>query len=386
MFKDNPKLKNIFFLGFLLSLQLAFTSYLNSSFISIFSGEKYVSLVYILSSASSLLVLFFIPKILQKIGEYKFLLWSSGLNAISLLLLSVLKNSAGVIPVFIFYFTLNNLIIFALDELVQIFSKNSSTGRVRGMYLTIINLAWVTAQVLSGETLSHFSFSALYFIAFILMSILFISTFFGLRNMIDPKYDKVLAWQSFKNFFANKNLARAYKINFLLQFFYVWMVIYTPIYLYTHLGFNWKEISIMFTVMLIPFVLIQFPLGKYSDKIGEKKMLLFGFLIASLATLSLFFIKIHEVWIWAIILFCTRIGAAIIEVMSDVYFFKHITKENDEFIAIYRNTLSVSYVLAPMIALAIFIFIPSFNFIFLILGALMLSGVYLSSTIKNEDI
>ena len=386
MFKDNPKLKNIFFLGFLLSLQLAFTSYLNSSFISIFSGEKYVSLVYILSSTSSLLVLFYIPKILQKVGEYRFLLWSSGLNALSLLLLSLLKNSAGVIPVFIFYFTLNNLIIFALDELVQIFSKNSSTGRVRGMYLTIINLAWVVAQALSGETLSHFSFSVLYFIAFMLMAILFISTFFGLRNMTDPKYDKVLAWQSFKNFFANKNLARAYKINFLLQFFYVWMVIYTPIYLYTHLGFSWKEISIMFTTMLLPFVLIQFPLGRYSDKIGEKKMLLFGFFIASFATLSLFFIKIHEVWIWALILFCTRIGAAIIEVMSDVYFFKHIKKENDEFIAIYRNTLSVSYVLAPMIALVIFIFIPSFNFIFLILGAFMLSGIYLSSAIKNNDI
>lgn len=385
MFKENPKLKNIFFLGFLLSLQLAFTSYVNSSFLSIFSGERNVGLIYILASVISLFVLFFIPGMLRRMGGYKFLLWSAGLNAFSLLLLSILKSSAGIIPIFIFYFTLNILTIFVLDELVQIFSKNSSMGKVRGLYLTIINLAWVISQAISGETLSNFSFSALYFIAFAIMAVFFLAAFWGLKNLTDPKYDKVLAWQSFKNFFANKNLARAYKINFLLQFFYVWMVIYTPIYLYAHLGFNWKEIATIFTVMLLPFVLIQFPLGKYSDKIGEKKILIFGFLIASIVTLSLFFIKKHEIWIWAMALFGTRIGAAIIEVMSDVYFFKHIQRENDEFIAIYRNTAPVSYVLAPFVAFITLSFIPSFNFIFLILGALMLYGVYLSSAIKRND-
>ncbi|KKR70661.1 MAG: hypothetical protein UU13_C0002G0006 [Candidatus Nomurabacteria bacterium GW2011_GWB1_40_7] len=386
MFKDNPKLKNIFFLGFLFSLHLAIVSYFNSSFLSFFSSEKNVSLIYILSSIFSLLVLFFVPTILKKIRECRFLLWVSGLSALSLLLLATLKIPAIVIIIFIFYFALNYLIIFALDELVEIFSKNSSTGRVRGLYLTFVNLAWVISQAFSGKILSKYSFVALYFIAFAIMIIFLFVAFFSFKNLKDPKYDKVLGWQSFKNFFANKNLARAYKINFLLQFFYAWMVIYTPIYLYAHLGFNWKEIGTIFMVMLLPFILIQFPLGKYSDKIGERKMLIYGFLVASLATLSLFFIKKHEVWIWAIMLFSTRLGVATIEVMSDVYFFKHINKENDEFIAVYRNTAPVSYIFAPLIAFVAFYFIPSFNFIFLIMGTIMLYGVYLASTIKNSDI
>lgn len=386
MFKDNSKLKLIFFLGFLLSSQLAFTSYVNSSFLSLFSSEHYVGLIYIASSLTSLFVLFFTPRILNKLGEYKFLLLSGGLNAISLLLLSIFKSSYSVIPVFIFYFTLNNLIIFALDELIQIFSKDSSKGKVRGLYLTLINLAWVLAQAILGFTLTKFSFPTLYLIAFTIMAVLFFTIFFTLKNVADPKYDRTLAWQSFKNFFANKKLLRAYKINFLLQFFYVWMVIYTPIYLLTYLNFNWKEVSIMFTIMLLPFVFIQFPLGKYSDKIGERKSLLFGFFIASLSTLSLFLIERHEVWIWALALFCTRIGAATIEVMSDVYFFKHIEKENDEFIAIFRNAAPLSYVLAPLLASIILIFIPSFNYIFLILGTLMLYGVYLALSIEKNDI
>lgn len=386
MFQANPKLKNIFFLGFLLALHLAFISYVNSSYLSTFSGEKNVGFIYILSSIGSVLALFYIPKILQKLGGYKFLLWFSGASAGSLLSLSLLKSPVQIIPVFIFYFILNSLLVFALDETLEIESRNSTTGRVRGLYLTFINLAWVLSQILSGKILANFSFNALYLIAFIIMSLFFLTTFFGLKGIRDPKYDKTLAWQSFKNFFANKNLARAYKINFLLQFFYVWMVIYTPIYLSAHLGFNWQEIGIIFTIMLLPFVLIQFPLGNYSDKIHEKKMLILGFLIASIATLSLFFIERHEIWIWALALFITRIGAATIEVMSDVYFFKHITKENDEFISIYRNAGPTSYILAPMIAFGVFYFAPSLNFIFLVLGAIMVYGIYLASTIKNSDI
>jgi len=340
----------------------------------------------VLGSAVSIFFLLFVPQMLQKVGGYKFLLWSSGLNAILLLLLSTLKTSFQIVPIFIFYFTLNNLIIFALDELLEIFSKNSSTGKIRGLYLTVINSAWVISQTLSGRTLSNFSFSTIYFIGFIIMMIFFFTAFFSLKNLNDPKYDKVLAWQSFKNFFSNKNLARSYKLNFLLQFFYAIMVIYTPIYLYAHLGFDWKEIGIMFTIMLLPFIFIQFPLGEYSDKTGERKMLMFGFLVISIATLSLFFITRHAIWIWALALFTTRVGAAIIEVMNDVYFFKHITRENDEFISIYRNTGPASYILAPLVASIVLLVAPSFNYIFLVLGIFMLYGVYLASTINRNDI
>jgi MFS family permease len=152
------------------------------------------------------------------------------------------------------------------------------------------------------------------------------------------------------------------------------------------LGFDWKEIGVIFTVMLLPFVFIQFPLGRYSDKIGERKILMVGFFIAATATLALFFIDKHEVWIWALALFLTRVGAATIEVMSDVHFFRQIGKENDEFISVYRNAGPTAYVLAPIAAFVIFLLTPSFNFIFLILGALMFFGVYLSSTIKKSDI
>ena len=386
MFKENKKLKNIFFAGFLLSLHLALTAYVNSSFLSLFLEEKNVGFLYILGFIISIIALLLIPKILSKIGGYKLLLWSAGLNTISLLFLSMSKNIWVIIPMFVFYLTLNTMIIFLLDELLQIFSKNSGVGKIRGFYITILSLAWIIAQSVSGTILNNFSFSILYFISFVIMAIFFVISFFFLKNLPDPKYDRISILQSLKIFFKNKNLVRSYKINFLLQFFYAFMVIYTPIYLNAHLGFTWREIGMIFAIMLTPFIILPLPLGKYSDKIGERKMLIFGFALASLATLFLFFIKQHEIWIWALALFITRIGASTIEIMSDVYFFKHITPENDELIGIYRNTAPVAYTLAPLVAFMIFTFTPSFNFIYIILGVIMLFGVYLSSTIQKNDI
>ena len=386
MFKENSKLKNIFLVGFLLYFSLALTAYVNSSFLSLFLKEKNIGFSYALGFIISIIALLLIPKILRRIGGYKLLLWSAGLNAISLLFLSLSKNIWVIIPMFVLYLTLNTMLIFSLDELLQIFSKNSGVGKIRGFYITILSSAWIIAQSVSGIILNNFSFSILYFISFAIMTIFFTISFLFLKNLPDPKYDRIPILQSLKIFFKNKNLARSYKINFLLQFFYAFMVIYTPIYLNAHLGFTWSEIGMIFAIMLTPFILLPFPLGKYSDKIGERKMLIFGFALVSLATLSLFFIKQHEIWVWALALFSTRIGAATIEIMSDVYFFKHITPENDELIGIYRNAAQMAYILAPLAAFIIFTFTPSFNFIYIILGALMLFGIYFSSTIKKSDI
>ncbi|MES2315775.1 MAG: MFS transporter [Patescibacteria group bacterium] len=390
MFKDNsqlnPKIKNIFFAAFLLSLHVALTAYVNSSLLSLTLSERSVGLLFTLGAAVAVIALLFIPQILRRFGGYNFLIWSVGLNALSLLLLATVENKWIIIPVFIFYETLVYVITFLLDELLQIFSKNHAMGKIRGLYIACYSVAWVVAQIFSGKVLHDFPFSAIYFISFAIMSIFFLTSFFFLRNLPEPKYDRAPLLGSLQRYFRNKNLSRAYKINFILQFFYAFMVIYTPIYLSTHLLFTWSQIGTIFAIMLTPFVFLPFPLGKYSDIVGERSMLMWGFFIASLATLSLFFITQHSVWIWALALFCTRLGAATIEIMSDTYFFKHITKEEDEFIGIYRNTAPVAYILAPLLALAIFAYSPAFNYIYLVLGALMLYGVYIASTIRRADL
>lgn len=384
--KHNRKI--IYSAGFLFSLSVALMAYINSSFLSAFVGEKLVGVIYASGSVVLILAFLLIPRIFGKLGGYKFLLLIIGLDILSILAFVLAKNAWSVIIAFIFGFAFNTIIIFSLDEFLEILSKNSTTGGIRGAYLTITSLAWILSQLILtfGKIKEGFPFRGVYLLAFFVMTLFFFLSLFTLKNISDPRYDKIKTIKFVGRFFKNKNLFRIYGINFLLQFFYSWMVIYTPIYLFAYLDFDWKQIGMIFSVMLLPFIIFPFPLGKYSDKIGERKLLMLGFFMTAFFTFILFFIQKHEVWIWALVLFATRAGASIIETMSDAYFFKHIKPENEEFVGVYRSVPSMAYIIGPLSASLVFLLVPSFNFIFLILGALMLCGIYLSSTIKKSDI
>ena len=63
------------------------------------------------------------------------------------------------------------------------------------------------------------------------------------------------------------------------------MVIYTPIYLHEHIGLPWSDIGIIFTIMLLPFVLFEFPAGKLADgKWGEKEPPIIGIILIAVST------------------------------------------------------------------------------------------------------
>ena len=139
----------------------------------------------------------------------------------------------------------------------------------------------------------------------------------------------------------------------------------------------------MFTIMLSPFVILQFPLGEISDKyLGEKEILTAGFLITGLSTILLAFIDKPDFITWTAVLFTTRIGACAIEVMNETYFFKKISAKDSDIMGFFRNANPIAYMIAPISASTILYFV-GFNYLFLILGIIMLSGIYFSLSIKD---
>jgi MFS family permease len=373
----------IFLVGFLFSIPLALTSYINSSFLETYLGEYYVGIIYIVASIISILGLLRMPKVLNRLGNRLFILIFTILSFFALTILAFAKNEIILILGIVLYFISTDLIIASLDIFIEDFSKNYGIGKFRGLYLTIINFAWIFAQMVSGSIIAKSSFQGIYLFSacFILLnSIIFI---LFLHDFKDPKYTKVPILKAIKVFIKNKSLSKIYLINFILKFFFAWMVIYTPIYLYDHLGFDWKQIGLIFTIMLIPFVLLDYPLGKLSDKIGEKKMLIIGFIITSFFTLILPFITEPKVWIWAMILFGTRIGAATIEIMSESYFFKEVDEKNSDEISFFRNTFPLSYIISPLLAIPVLLLVPSFQYLFFVLGIILLVGLLISLKLKD---
>ena len=89
--------------------------------------------------------------------------------------------------------------------------------------------------------------------------------------------------------------------------------------------------------------------------------------------------------IWTIILFITRIGAAMVEVMNDTYFFKNVTDKNLNVINLYRTVTPIAYIIAPIATAFLMFFFPLGN-IFLILGLFMIFGLRYSLAIRSRDI
>lgn len=379
--KNNRKI--IFLAGFLFSIPLALTSYINSSFLESYIGEYYVGIIYVIASIIAIAGLLEMPKILTRFGNRFAILGFTLLSFLSLLMLAFGQNGFVIILGVILYFISTDFIIASLDIFIEDFSKNSGIGKFRGLYLMIINFAWILAQMISGSIIARSSFHGIYLFSagfMVLISIIFI---LFLRDFKDPKYIKVPILKTMKTFFRNKSVSKIYFINLILKFFFAWMVIYTPIYLYEYLGFDWKQIGLIFTIMLIPFVLVDFPLGRLSDKIGEKKILITGFLITIFFTLIIPFISLPVVWIWAIVLFGTRLGAATVEVMTESYFFKEIRERNVDEISFFRNTYPLSFIIAPLIAIPTLLFVPSFKYIFFVLSAILLVGLFISLRLKD---
>lgn len=381
MERHNRKL--IYLTGFLFSIPVALVSYINSSFLETYVGKNYVGMIYVAASIATVLCLLQMPRILNRLGNRLTILLSYSSVFLSFILLAFSQNAYTAIPAFMLLFVSINFVIASLDIFVEDYSKKSAIGALRGFYLTVINSAWVIAQIVSGSVINQSSFSGIYLLAagFIILA-MFVFIFF-LRYFEDPNYEKVSIFKTVGSFIKNKDLSKIYLSNLILQFFYAWMVIYTPIYLHESMGFGWDRIGIIFSVMLLPFVILDFPLGKLSDKIGEKKMLIIGFsiIIASVAAIPL--IRESTLLVWAAILFATRVGAATIETMNESYFFKTINEEKADEISFFRNAPSVSYIIAPLFATIVLFLVPSFEYLFFVLSAVLLFGLFVVLRLKD---
>ncbi len=372
----------VYIAGFLYSLPIAFTSYINSSFLENFISAKFVGILYTIASIITMIALVKMPKLMQLLGNRKVAMWLSATLTATLLTMGI-SNGNLTILAFVLSFIVSNLLITSLDIFVEEYSNTKNTGKVRGAYLALMSLAWVVAQLISGSIINKSSFSGIYIFSSLFMLLTtFIFAFF-LHDFKDPIYKKFALVKTLRTFAKSPNLRKAYLINLVLKFFFVWMIVYTPIYLHENIGFNWGQIGIIFSIMLMPFVLVTFPLGELSDKIGEKQMLIYGFLIMATSTAIIPFITLPQVYIWAAILFATRLGAATVEIMNESYFFKLVHEENVDEVAFFRSTQPISYLTAPLLATLVLFFTPSFEYIFFVLAAVILFGLFITLRLRD---
>jgi MFS family permease len=370
--KDKKALRSIFFTSFLFFAHLSVVMYVNSTVLSSFVGTTYASMLYVGGAAASIVLLFCLPHIVQKFGLVKIATSIFILLAIALLMLGT-TTAMTFAGVFVMYTALSGTVWYCNDLFVTHYAQSESMGHTRGTYLTIINAAIALMPIIAGFLVQRDGFHSVYILGASLMVIAAGILVRSQRNFVDRPYVSTtipVAWNTIRQ---SSSLRRVISINFLLQFFYVWMTLFTPLYMYETLHFSWPQIGIAFTVMLTAFVILQYPIGRWADTVGEKKLLITGFAIASSSTIVFALLNTHSIFIYAMVLFCTRVGICMVEVLSETYFFKQVTDSDEGIVSVFRMMYPLAYITAPLLGWYI-IMTTSYSVLFLILGALLFVG------------
>ncbi len=371
-----------------LSFHYFLTIYVNSSFLrNLLVDNKDLTITFIYSVAALATCAFFLyaTQFLTRFGAYRFALVLTVIDLLAVNVLSITRNLSIVLPFLFLHIAVVPLILYILDIFLEHFSpKSATTGSVRGIFLTVSNVALVLSPFfISLLGVSENDFSYIYKLSsFFLFPLLFIFLF-SFRTFRDPPYSHTSIRGELYRLFRNINIRSTVSANFLLQLFFSLMVIYFPIYITQTLGFSWSEFGLMLSIALLPFALLEFPIGLLADrKYGEKEMMGIGFVVIAIFGSLLSFVTTRSFLIFTTFLFCTRVGAALVETTSESYFFKKTDEADADLTGLFRMTRPFAYLVGPLLALPL-IALFSYQYVFVFLGVLMLFGLYFTASLED---
>lgn len=383
-FTPNRLLAVIYTANILLSLHYYLVIYINSSFLAQYFSDTQISAFYMISSLVNLILLLNISKIINKIGNYKIASYALICEIIAIAGMIVSTNQFLLGLYFIVHSIAVPIMLFNFDVFLEGVSKDEHrTGEIRGTYLTLANVTLVISPLIVGYILADNMFTRVYSASMLFLLPLLYLLWRYFRHSVDIPVAHIKVREAITEYMKDRNLSDIFVSHLTLQLFYAYMIIYMPLYLSKYIGFEWSEIGMMFTIMLLPFVLFELPVGELADrKYGEKEILTIGFVIMGLSTLLISFLTVKNIILWTLLLFLTRTGAAFVEITSDSYFFKHVDESKTDTISVYRSTRPLAFVLAPIMATVSLEFIP-YGYLFLIIGIIAVLGTHWSMRIVD---
>lgn len=362
-------------------------AYINSSFLEQFVETASVGTIYTLGSAVSILIFLFISKVLHAVGNFKLTVGLLILNMMAVLGMAYADTLRQAVPLFIVHLIAMPLIVFNIDVFMeeQIGNSEGTTGSKRGLLLALASFIGAVSPLVSSLLVDDVtgSFTNAYLLsAATLVPVLFLLIFY-FRDFSDPKYTQVNVFDAIRSFWIKINIRNVFLCHFILQMFFVTMVVYTPLYLTGNIGLSWTQFGIVMFFAQLAYVIFEYPIGLIADRyIGEKEMMGFGFLIIAIATSWMAFIVTPSVIAWSIVMFLTRVGASFVEVTTESYFFKQTKSSDAQVISFFRITRPLSYVVGALLASLALLYLP-FNLLFIFTASLMVPALFLTLDLKD---
>ncbi|MEX0917738.1 MAG: MFS transporter [Candidatus Paceibacterota bacterium] len=361
----------------LLMFHFALVAYINSSYLTQFMESGSVGVIYFIGSALTVFIFLFISYILRKVGNYRITLLLLACNFLAVSGMAFANSLAVALPLFLIHLTVLPLLLFNLDVFLEALIGNNegTTGSKRGLLLALTSFIGAISPLLSGFIIDNSSFTYAYLLSALTLFPIAMILVFHFRHFQDPKYHEIKLLKAMRSFWKRHNIRMVFLSHFLLQVFFCFMVIYTPLYLATEINLSWSAIGIIIFAGQLAYAFFEYPIGYYADNhVGEKEMMAAGFLILAISSAFLAAIATTAIIIWIVAMFVTRVGASLVEVTTESYFFKHTKSSDAQIISFFRITRPLAYVIGALLGSLSLLYLP-FNFVFITLGFLMILGI-----------
>jgi MFS family permease len=373
----------IYVANLILSFHFALLIYINSSFLELHMDKELVGIVFGIGAFLSVFMLLMMPKILRHVTNADLIMTLAFVEFFVVAALAMSESALAAACFFILHEVIIYALYYGLDISLEEVSSDKSTGWTRAVFMTFANVMFVASPLIVSLLILGDDYSLVYLLSAFLIIPFFALIWVSLRKLHAAGHKEHRILDTIHALSKDKNVRNVMKAQFLLNFFFAWMVVYMPIYLHEQMGFAWSDIGLIFAIMLLPFVLFEIPVGRLADKVmGEKEIMIAGFAIMSIFTFFIPALPAASIGIWAFTLFMTRVGASFVEATTESYFWKHVNASNTDLISFFRIARPLGYGIGPVLG-ALFLYILPFEMLFSILSIIMLCGVFYALKLKD---
>lgn len=380
---NGGKIRLLFGMSFFLGLCGSLIMYTASSYFSQAWNTENVGLIYLFVYLLSFCELLFFDRIVYVFGKSTVLFFLLFLEILVSLGLSLFSPAPLPSIFLIFSLFLGKVLWTNLDSILEGFSVDSRSGRIRGIFLACMNAGLLLGPVFSTAVIDAYGYQTLYSFTVILFSLFLILSVFALSKNNQRTSQKIVFRKFFHEARKNQDLFFIYWLAFTLEVFYAVLIIFTPLYL-TSLGLALTDIGIILSLALLPFVFLQYPIGYIADRwFGEKELIVVALIIMGIGVFCMPFITTNSIFIWGLVLIFGRIGAALLEVLRDSYFYKKIDGDAVGLISLFRTAGSLGYVVVAITS-SFFLIFGSISYVFWLAFIFIILALYPAFSLRDN--
>lgn len=347
------------------------------------SSDAFVGYIFALNSVILIIATLLMDVFLKYVPKLRFLKIGLFGYFVSFFFFPLVKSLPQLLVLSFIRMFLSTAVTVTIGLLVRDSVKKSGIGKTEGYFFTFLNVAALVGPTAGGIFAAEFGYNWTFIGAsvFTLLALLALLVRKPYEVHV-PQSDHDHFLENVRDFFKNRNLAIVFCMSIGIAFFWTLIYTYMPLFLESG-GWSSARIGYAFSIFVIPLLLLEVVVGKWTDRFGAKRFFITGFMVMGVFT-GLAYLNFVPTFL-VVMLFFATVGAAFVEPIREAFLFKNI-KMRDEvrFYTIYATAFSVGSMIGPLLFSSVLL-ITGYPQMFLFAAILLVFFAILAVIIREKN-